>query len=112
MRDHRDVIGVPIHLSNSLFSLFLSKAIGQRITRVVAVVVVVVVVLPHFLFKRNLSEKNVFLSGSRTGVLLRASQALYQLTYSVLVNYFFNLRILVTQHFLISNTRPQTLDQS
>ena len=116
VRDHRDVIGVPIHLSNSLFSLFLSKAIGQRITRVVAVVVVVVVVvlfhLPHFLFKRNLSEKNVFLSGSRTGVLLRASQALYQLTYSVLVNYFFNLRILVTQHFLISNTRPQTLDQS
>ena len=62
-------------------------------------------------------KKNYFLSGNRTGVHFHASQALYQLNYCKidtqnLENDLFNLRILVTQHFRFSKTRPQTLDQS
>ena len=54
---------------------------------------------------------------NQTGVFLQASQALYQLSYSNIdtqgfENYPLDLRILVTQHFLISKTRLQTLNHA
>ena len=92
------------------------SAKDQEIIQAVVVVVVAVVLshLSHFIFKRNLSEKLFFLAENLTRVLLCASQAFYQLSYSnidspAMENYLFNLKKFRYPTF--SNFKNQAADR-
>ena len=101
--------GANLKLSFDPCLLFCQRpsAKDQGITWVLVVLVLVVHHLVHFLLKIHLSEKNSPFLGNEPGPLApqpsTLSTELWQLSYKLLENYLFSLRI--------SKTTPPTLDQ-